>query len=108
MSVVGCDVKEYISIPEYFFKGMSENIIVFPADGGNHFTHWGIYEGTYLFIDLEKGYQEGKLSCFKNILNNDEPRFKLSEEPLEGYEHFGRVVMTLQKLDDGNNSMRYI
>ena len=45
---------------------------------------------------------------FKKILNNGEPRLKLSEEPLEGYEHFGRVVMTLQKFDDGINSMRYI
>ena len=95
-----CDVKQYIRIPELFFEGLSRKLVVFRADGGNHFIHWGIYEGTLIFVNLEKDYQKGELSCFKNILDNNETKFKLSEVPLEGYEHLGRVVIILRKFED--------
>ena len=107
-SLDSCDVSHYIRIPEFFYEGCSERIVVFPADGGNHFTHWGIYEGTYLFVDLEKDYQEGQLSCFKNNRKNDEPKYKLSEVPMEGYEHLGRVVMTLRKFEDKNDTRKSV
>ena len=103
-----CDVRQYIRIPEFFCEGISEKTVVLPADGGNHFTHWGICEGTLLFVDLEKDYQEGQLSCFKNAQDNDEPKYKLSEVPLEGYEHLGRVVMTLRKFEDKNDTRKSV
>lgn len=107
-SLDNCDVKEYISIPEYFCKGLSKKVVIFTADGGNHFTHWGIYEGTFLFIDLENEYMEGQLSCFRNSQNNGEPKYKLSEVPLEGYEHLGRVVMILRKFEAENDTRKSV
>ena len=49
--VVVIDEKEvtaYVAIPDCFLQGCSEDIVIFRADGGNHFTDYGIYEGMFL------------------------------------------------------------
>lgn len=37
------EVTAYVSIPDCFLQGCSEDIVIFRADGGNHFTDYGIY-----------------------------------------------------------------
>ena len=93
------DVIASIIIPDIFCQGISDNTIMFTADGGNHFTDYGIYEGMFLLFDLDKPFLEGRLSCFKNEESNDKPKYRVSDKPLEGYSHFGRLVMTLRNYE---------
>jgi len=41
------EVTAYVTIPDCFLQGCSEDIVIFRADGGNHFTDYGIYEGMF-------------------------------------------------------------
>lgn len=78
------EVETYISMPECLMQGCSNDIIIFRADGGNHFTHHGIYEGMFLFFDVSKDFQEGRLSCYLNDTGDSRPKFKVSDKPLDG------------------------
>lgn len=46
------DVQAYVRMPDCLIKGCSDDMAIFIADGGNHFTDYGIYEGMFLFFDL--------------------------------------------------------
>ena len=46
------DVQAYVRMPDCLIKGCSDDMAIFIADGGNHFTDFGIYEGMFLFFDL--------------------------------------------------------
>ena len=48
------EVTAYVTMPDCFLQGCSEDIVIFRADGGNHFTDYGIYEGMFLFFDRKK------------------------------------------------------
>ena len=37
------EVMAYVRMPACFMQGCSEDIVIFRADGGNHFTDYGIY-----------------------------------------------------------------
>lgn len=37
-------------MPSCLLQGCSNDLIIFRADGGNHFTHYGIYEGMFLML----------------------------------------------------------
>lgn len=41
------EVTAYVTMPDCFLQGCSEDIVIFRADGGNHFTDYGIYEGRF-------------------------------------------------------------
>ena len=43
------EVTAYVTMPDCFLQGCSEDIVIFRADGGNHFTDYGIYEGMFLY-----------------------------------------------------------
>ena len=90
------EVETYISMPECLMQGCSNDIIIFRADGGNHFTHHGIYEGMFLFFDVSKDFQEGRLSCYLNDTGDSRPKFKVSDKPLDGYLHLGRLVASMK------------
>ena len=36
------EVEAYVKMPDCLMQGCSNDIIIFRADGGNHFTHYGI------------------------------------------------------------------
>ena len=91
---------KYIVMPEVFMRGCSNNLAIFTADGGNHFTDYGIFEGMFLFFDTEKPFKQGCLSCFENELKNDNPPYKVSDTPLDGYKHFGRLVVTIRNYEE--------
>lgn len=67
------DVQAYVRMPDCLIKGCSDDMAIFIADGGNHFTDYGIYEGMFLFFDLNKPFLKGRLSCYINK-NDDENR----------------------------------
>lgn len=48
------EVTAYVTIPDCFMQGCSEDIVIFRADGGNHFTDYGIYEGMFLIFDRKR------------------------------------------------------
>ena len=52
------EVTAYVTIPDCFLQGCSEDIVIFRADGGNHFTDYGIYEGMFLFFDRKKRFKK--------------------------------------------------
>mgnify|MGYP006967247358 CR=1 FL=1 len=41
------EVTAYVTMPDCFLQGCSEDIVIFRADGGNHFTDYGVYEGMF-------------------------------------------------------------
>ena len=46
------EIETYVSMPSCLLQGCSNDLIIFRADGGNHFTHYGIYEGMFLIFDV--------------------------------------------------------
>lgn len=52
------EVTAYVAIPACFLQGCSEDIVIFRADGGNHFTDYGIYEGMFLFFDRKNALRK--------------------------------------------------
>ncbi len=93
------DVTAYVSIPDYFTQGCSEDIVIFRADGGNHFTDYGIFEGMFLFFDMKKDFEKGRLSCYINSADDGRPKYKVSDKDMEGYQHLGRLVMTMRNYE---------
>ena len=92
------DVQEYVNLPKNLFSNCGDKTIIFIADNGNHFTHYGIYEGMLLFFDTERPFKENHLSCFINE-QNEEPKFKLSDTPIDGYRHLGRLIYSLKNYE---------
>lgn len=93
------EIETYVSIPSCLLQGCSNDLIIFRADGGNHFTHYGIYEGMFLIFDVSKDFKEGRLSCYLNNSGDDRPKFKVSDKPLDGYRHFGRLVASMKNYE---------
>lgn len=97
--VVPDEIETYVSMPSCLLQGCSNDLIIFRADGGNHFTHYGIYEGMFLIIDVSKDFKDGRLSCYLNNSGDDRPKFKVSDKPLDGYRHFGRLVASMKNYE---------
>ena len=93
------EVMAYVRMPACFMQGCSEDIVIFRADGGNHFTDYGIYEGMFLIFDRKKNFKKGRLSCYTNTTGDDRPKYKVSDKDIDGYEHFGRLVLTLRNYE---------
>ena len=93
------EVTAYVTIPDCFMQGCSEDIVIFRADGGNHFTDYGIYEGMFLIFDRKKNFKKGRLSCYTHTTGDDRPKYKVSDKDIDGYEHFGRLVLTLRNYE---------
>ena len=54
----------------------------------------------YLFIDLDKPFMNGRVSCFMRRQENEGlPKYRLSDKPIRGYSHLGRLVMTLRNFE---------
>ena len=83
------EVMAYVRMPACFMQGCSEDIVIFRADGGNHFTDYGIYEGMFLFFDRKKRFRKGSLSCYINTAGDERPKYKVSDKSITGYRHFG-------------------
>lgn len=58
-----------------------------------------IYEGMFLFFDRKKNFKKGRLSCYTNTTDDDRPKYKVSDREIDGYEHFGRLVLTLRNYE---------
>ena len=93
------DPTAYVTMPDCFLQGCSEDIVIFRADGGNHFTDYGIYEGMFLFFDRKKRFKKGRLSCYINTAGDDRPKYRVSDKNIDGYKHLGRLVLTLRNYE---------
>ena len=51
------------------------------------------------FLDVSKDFKEGRLSCYLNNSGDDRPKFKVSDKPLDGYRHFGRLVASMKNYE---------
>lgn len=87
-------IEIYVQIPPFLLKRRSTYIALI-ADGGNHFLHDGIVEGTTFFVDLEAEYEQDKLCCFIS----EQGEFKLHRGKPAGYEYVGRVVAACNKIE---------
>ena len=57
-------IQGYIEVPHFLLKNNPQrNLVVFPADGGDHFLKHGIVKDTILFFDTDLEFEEGKRSC---------------------------------------------
>lgn len=82
--VVPDEIETYVSMPSCLLQGCSNDLIIFRADGGNHFTHYGIYEGMFLIFDVSKDFKDGRLSCYLNNSGDDRPMYELFVKPTFG------------------------
>ena len=80
-------------------EGCSDDMAIFIADGGNHFTDYGIYEGMFLFFDLNKPFLKGRLSCYINKNDDEKPKYRVSDKDIDGYEHLGRLVVIMRNYE---------
>lgn len=76
------DIGSEVAIPEQLLKGCSDSVVAFVADDGNHFTDYGIFEGMILFFDTKKSFEKGRLSCYVNEQDNDQPKYKVSDKDI--------------------------
>ena len=93
------EVMAYVRMPACFMQGCSEDIVIFRADGGNHFTDYVIYEGMFLFFGLNKPFLKGRLSCYINKNDDAKPKYRVSDKDIDGYEHLGRLVVTMRNYE---------
>lgn len=82
----------HLSLPEEDLQGASDNLAAFRADNSEGFAQYGISEGMYIIIDLDKPHRPGQLSCFYLVADLDQPRYKIAHKAPEGYCHLGRVL----------------
>ena len=90
---LGFDTVSYTHLDVY------KRQVIFRADGGNHFTDYGIYEGMFLFFDRKKRFKKGRLSCYINTAGDDRPKYRGSDKNIDGYKHLGRLVLTLRNYE---------
>lgn len=93
------EVTAYVTIPDCFLQGYSENIATSRADGGNHFTDYGIHEGMFLLFDQEKYFKKGRLSCYINTAGDDRPKYRVSDKNIDEHRRLGRLVLTLRSYE---------
>lgn len=84
--------KEYLSVSPTLLNSNSKDIFILTADGGNHFTDYGIFEGTRVFFDGELPFAAGKLSAFVNNADPKKPKFKMSLSEEKGFSYVGRAI----------------
>lgn len=85
-------IQEYVCCSPSVFRPESNNLLLAIVDGGNHFTDFGIVEGTLLVFDGELPAEDGKLSMYADFFKPKQPIFKLSLNVVPGMTHVGRAI----------------
>ena len=85
-------IQEYVCCSPSVFRSESNNLLFAIADGGNHFTNFGIVEGTLLVFDGELPAEDGKLSLYADFSKPKQPIFKLSLNVVPGMNYVGRAI----------------
>lgn len=85
-------IQEYVCCSPSIFKSESNNLLLAIADGGNHFTDFGIVEGTLLVFDGELSAEDGKLSLYADFSKPKKPMFKLSLNVVPEMNYVGRAI----------------
>lgn len=58
---------------------------------------YGIYEGMFLFFDLNKLLLKGFPATLTRMMTKN--RYKVSDKDIDGYEHLGRLVVTMRNYE---------
>ena len=87
-------VKENGSFPDDFFPVKTENLVVGIADDSPAFAQYGIKQGTILFFDRTKTFEDGMASLFINV---DTGVMKLMKHRKRGFHHAGALIATLSR-----------
>lgn len=72
------------------------DIVCMTANGDNNFLNEGIVEGSLLFIDTSKTFEEGLLHVFK-FDEETNPQYKLSRTKIDGATHYGKLMVALNQ-----------
>lgn len=72
------------------------DIVCMTANGDNNFLNEGIVEGSLLFIDTSKDFEDGMLNVFK-FKEDVIPQYKLSTTKIPDATHFGKLVLALNQ-----------
>jgi hypothetical protein len=48
---------------------------------------------------MKKDFEKGRLSCYINSADDGRPKYKVSDKDMEGYQHLGRLVMTMRNYE---------
>lgn len=88
------NVEKYIRLPiteGWHPSGMSFALKVTTC---RHFRRFGIRDGALIVFDMDRPFEEGKVSCFVDI-SKGKPKYRLSTTFLEGYEYAGSLASCL-------------
>ena len=89
----------YMQIASTYCPNISEDVVCFIADDGNHFTKYGITEGMLLIFDKNKSFKEGHLSCYADTLSDGTKEYRLSNMEQPDSIYIGRMVMAVRNYE---------
>ena len=93
------DVSEIIGSIK-LYSPISENhkkLVAFIADGGNHFSSYGIESGDVLIIDRMKEAEKGKLSVYARADESGKTIDMFSDSPLTDFSYVGKYIYNYTK-----------
>ena len=93
------EVTAYVTIPDCFLQGCSEDIVIFRADGGNILPTTIYMRECSFSLAGKKRFKKGRLSCYINTAGDDRPKYRVSDKNIDGYKHLGRLVLTLRNYE---------
>lgn len=88
------NVEKYIRLPiTEGWRGSGKSFAL-SVTTCRHFRRFGIRDGALIVFDMDRPFEEGKVSCFVDI-SKGKPKYRLSTTFLEGYEYAGRLASCL-------------
>ena len=88
------NVEKYIRLPITEGWRASGTSFALSVTTCRQFRRFGIRDGALIVFDMDRPFEEGKVSCFVDI-SKKKPKYRLSTTFLEGYEYAGRLASCL-------------
>ncbi|MGM9601013.1 MAG: hypothetical protein ACI3W5_05435 [Faecousia sp.] len=88
------NVEEYIRLPIAKGCRAAGKSFALKVTSCRHFRRFGIRDGALIVFDMDRPFEEGKVSCFVDM-SKEKPKFRLSTTFLEGYEYAGSLARCL-------------
>lgn len=85
-------IEKYVSFEEVINPSKSKGLFFAIADNGNHFTKYGIQEGSLMVFDRESGQAEDFPCCY---IDETSKKMKLLHTAGESDQYVGRLVAVL-------------
>lgn len=88
------NVEKYIRLPiTEGWRGSGKSFAL-SVTTCRYFRRFGIRDGALIVFDMDRPFEEGKVSCFVDI-SKGKPKYRLSTTFLEGHEYAGRLASCL-------------